>query len=314
MEDGVKKTLFAVVLSVGMMLIGCNVTQSGRQKNEIARWRQNIVALRAETDKELKTDKTSPMAGVARLQVKADEGHYLDIADKNVMVSPKESAQSWLEFHHYEEGWTWKSLQSEIMVSLDGKPYTKNAVEAELVFRMGRFTLQAYPSADTVTLLVFDAERPELKKFAHLLYFDPNPDLAVEARVERLKSPEQVTMLTSRNLEKTYYRYAVLHFEIDGKQCQLAAYKMNLKGPYDDTLFIPFRDATSGKETYGAGRFLELKEKKGATMLLDFNLAFNPLCNYSPAYNCPIPPAENTLSIQIRAGEKAYPHYAEDRH
>ncbi|HNR37719.1 MAG TPA: DUF1684 domain-containing protein, partial [Acidobacteriota bacterium] len=64
----------------------------------------------------------------------------------------------------------------------------------------------------------------------------------------------------------------------------------------------------TGAETYPAGRFLDLDEPAGETVVLDFNRAYNPLCNYSPAYNCPIPPAENRLPVAIRAGELTYPH------
>ena len=77
-----------------------------------------------------------------------------------------------------------------------------------------------------------------------------------------------------------------------------------------DELFVPFRDATSGHDTYGAGRYLEIAVERDATgtpaAIIDFNLAYNPYCAYSPYYNCPIPPAENTLPIAITAGERNY--------
>ena len=115
-------------------------------------------------------------------------------------------------------------------------------------------------------------------------------------------------MLTSRNLEKRFSRYARLSFSVDGTACTLMAFKSAADASADRTLFVPFTDATTGTETYPAGRFLDLDEPDGETMVLDFNRAYNPLCNYSPAYNCPIPPAENRLAVAIRAGELTYPH------
>ncbi len=116
-------------------------------------------------------------------------------------------------------------------------------------------------------------------------------------------------MLTSRNLEKRFIRYARLSFSVDGTACTLMANPNRPRTqPADRTLFVPFTDATTGTETYPAGRFLDLDEPDGETMVLDFNRAYNPLCNYSPAYNCPIPPAENRLAVAIRAGELTYPH------
>jgi uncharacterized protein (DUF1684 family) len=71
-------------------------------------------------------------------------------------------------------------------------------------------------------------------------------------------------------------------------------------------LFLPFRDTTSGKETYGAGRYLDL-HAHGDEVVVDFNYAYNPNCAYNPDWNCPLPPAENWLKVPIRAGEKAFP-------
>jgi len=71
-----------------------------------------------------------------------------------------------------------------------------------------------------------------------------------------------------------------------------------------ETLFVPFRDATSGPETYGAGRYLDLEPFEDGTYDLDFNLAYAPFCAYSPSYSCPLPPPENWLSAPISAGER----------
>ena len=100
----------------------------------------------------------------------------------------------------------------------------------------------------------------------------------------------------------------MIEFYIDGEQHELTAFKNALSGERSSTLFIPFRDGTTGLESYGAGRFLEIDEPAEENFVLDFNRAFNPMCNYSPAYNCPIPPQENHLPVPIRAGEKTYPH------
>ncbi|NOY22787.1 MAG: DUF1684 domain-containing protein [Acidobacteria bacterium] len=302
-----RKVVLMVGIAAVMLQMGCAGKSSGLKNDEIANWKQKLLEARTKTDIEFKNDIVSPMAGIARLNVDSGkiaflvpEENGLDVSDKNESAVMMVSGTG--------GNWTWKALKENVSGELDGKPVSESVIAGGMLLKLGRFTLQAYPTKSKLVLLVFDSMRPELHHFQHLKYFEPNPDLALNARVERLQKPDKVTMLTSRNLEKTYYRYAILHFEADGEPCQLTAYKMNLKGKYDNELFIPFRDATSGKESYGAGRFLELKETPGDIMRLDLNLAFNPLCNYSPAYNCPIPPAENTLSVPIRAGEMAYPH------
>ena len=78
-------------------------------------------------------------------------------------------------------------------------------------------------------------------------------------------------------------------------------------GPTRGTLFLAFADETSARETYGAGRYLDLKKIGGATEIeLDFNRAYNPYCAYAEGFSCPLPPPENILKIAIRAGEKTY--------
>jgi uncharacterized protein (DUF1684 family) len=96
---------------------------------------------------------------------------------------------------------------------------------------------------------------------------------------------------------------------IDGDTLQLTIYQnidlMNQQG-YEDYLFIPFNDLTNGMETYGGGRYLDVQQGEGDTLTLDFNKAYNPYCAYNPKYSCPIPPDENKLDVEIRAGEKNF--------
>ncbi|NOZ14074.1 MAG: DUF1684 domain-containing protein [Acidobacteria bacterium] len=308
-----KKGIFPALIAAGIFLLSCGGNGTALKQNEIAGWKQNLLKERAKTDNEFKHDPLSPMAGIARLNISAGKETFL-VPDETGIRRAGQKDGAALQVYGSKGNWTWRALSDTVSCKLNGKPCTGNRISDEMVFSLGRYTLQGYPEGDTLVLLVFDSKRPELLHFQHLRYFKPNPGLVVNAKVERIRKPDKITMLTSRNLVKSYYRYAILHFRVNGKDCRLTAYKMNLKGAYDDLLFIPFRDATSGKESYGAGRFLELKETPGDTMRLDFNLAFNPLCNYSPAYNCPVPPAENTLPVPIRAGEMAYPHEKKENH
>ena len=89
---------------------------------------------------------------------------------------------------------------------------------------------------------------------------------------------------------------------MEGVELQLVA--LQLVDSAGDGLFVPFRDATNGAETYDAGRYLDLAAQDDGTYDLDFNLAYAPLCAYSPAYSCPLPPRENWLNARITAGER----------
>jgi len=87
---------------------------------------------------------------------------------------------------------------------------------------------------------------------------------------------------------------------VEGEEASLTVYS-NEYG-----FFIPFVDSQAGKVTYGAGRYLDPELKEDGMLILDFNLAYNPYCAYNELYSCPIPPAENRLSVPIKAGEKNY--------
>ena len=114
-------------------------------------------------------------------------------------------------------------------------------------------------------------------------------------------------MPTSTERKAIYRRYGYLEFTFEDQLYRLTVYQnvaSKRKTTYEGDLFIPFRDATSSNETYGGGRYLDLKIPSSSNVIIDFNLAYNPYCAYSPRYSCPIPPEENTLPIPIRAGEK----------
>jgi len=137
--------------------------------------------------------------------------------------------------------------------------------------------------------------------FAGLVYFDENPQLVINGTVDRDVEPGEVRMATSAGEEQVYQRYGVVRFRVDGEAAQVVLYASD----DSDELFIPFRDATSGHETYGAGRYLEV-HAHGDDVTIDFNYAYNPNCAYDPAWSCPLPPAENWLKVPIRAGEKTF--------
>ncbi len=137
--------------------------------------------------------------------------------------------------------------------------------------------------------------------FSGLRYFDPDPALRFAVTIEPFAEQVLVEMETSAGQPATYERHGRVTFEVDGETQHLTVFR----NPQQPGWFLPFRDASSGGETYGAGRYVELEEE-GGVLTLDFNYAYNPFCAYSPQWVCPVPPAENTLTASIRAGEKSF--------
>lgn len=160
---------------------------------------------------------------------------------------------------------------------------------------------------DPKTSILSEAQRMKLKMLKGHPFFPYDADYSLEADFEVFENPEVLTMPTAAGTEKTFNIYAQLSFEIKGEKRQLFVYQnhQSMNNPlYADYLFLPFRDATSGKETYGGGRYLEMRipPEGSKTVSLDFNKAYQPYCAYTTGYFCPIPPAENTLDIPIKAG------------
>jgi uncharacterized protein (DUF1684 family) len=106
-------------------------------------------------------------------------------------------------------------------------------------------------------------------------------------------------------------RAGVFRFELAEHPQRLTAYRMTgADGEAGETLFVPFLDATSGTETYGAGRYLDLEPEDDGTWTLDFNIAYHPSCVYDSRFSCPLTPTENRLGVRIEAGERLADHHA----
>ncbi|MBR9922303.1 MAG: DUF1684 domain-containing protein [Bacteroidetes bacterium] len=145
-------------------------------------------------------------------------------------------------------------------------------------------------------------------KFESLDFFPIAYKYQVKARFVATPDAQPFEMPTTTDRLPEYKQYGELHFELDGTSLKLNVYK-NLEltdRKYRDYLFIPFRDQTSGVESYGGGRYLDLEIPKDDNWVIDFNRSYNPYCAYNDRYSCPIPPAENTLEVSIFAGVKAY--------
>ena len=153
-------------------------------------------------------------------------------------------------------------------------------------------------------------------RFKSLRYFDHDLAYRIQLRVEPADAGDPLEIDTGgEDGVITYRRAGRLRFRLGGEDCQLTVF--SLVG-YGGGLFLPFRDATSGNETYGGGRYLfdtvkntdglALELKAGSPEItIDFNFAYNPSCVYDARWACPLAPRENWLAIPVRAGEKMFP-------
>lgn len=144
----------------------------------------------------------------------------------------------------------------------------------------------------------------ERVSFSGLAYYGVNPALRFEGlRLQPYDgaAPVEFMISTSDDQQRPARRLGSLIFRIKDEPSSLVAYALR---PANGSLFVPFLDATSGTETYAAGRYLDLEPEEDGTYVLDFNVAYHPYCAYSPHFSCPLTPAENRLPDRIEAGER----------
>ena len=145
--------------------------------------------------------------------------------------------------------------------------------------------------------------------FKGLDFFPIDKAFTVEAKFTKSKNEKSFEMKTTTDRMPLYVKYGEVSFTINGENFKLNVYQ-NLeliKRPgFKKHLFLPFSDLTSGNETYGGGRYIDLEIPKGKTITIDFNQAYNPYCAYNPKYSCPIVPAENELLTNVNAGVKKF--------
>jgi len=136
-----------------------------------------------------------------------------------------------------------------------------------------------------------------------LAYFAPEPAWRIAAQWHPAATLMGVRVQTSTGEARDYVLAGHFAFNIDDTPCRLVGYATSADAL---SLFVPFKDATAGHETYGTGRYLdvEMPPADGGPVVLDFNAAYNPFCAYSEQWSCPLTPPENVLSVAIRAGEK----------
>jgi uncharacterized protein len=145
------------------------------------------------------------------------------------------------------------------------------------------------------------------ENFTALKYYPVDPKFKIIADLTPVEEKNVVVLATSDGKEERYIEYAYAEFDFNGLHNKLLILEMMEMGPFRGKLFLAFGDETSGGETYGAGRYIDVAKVQGSqTITLDFNNAYNPYCAYADKFSCPFPPADNLLKIAVQAGEKTY--------
>jgi len=156
---------------------------------------------------------------------------------------------------------------------------------------------------DRTGLRIKDSESPTRKNYLGMDYFDIDPGWRIEAKWEAYDPPREIEEPNVLGqVDKVIVPGAAV-FERDGKTFRVEPV---IETPGDTDLFLVFADRTSGKETYGAARFVYTEPPKDGKVIIDFNKSYNPPCAFTPYATCPLPTAQNRLNTRVTAGEKKY--------
>jgi uncharacterized protein (DUF1684 family) len=168
--------------------------------------------------------------------------------------------------------------------------------------KVGRFSLrlshQRFPA-----IIVFDPQSPRYKLYKGMRFFPPDLSYHIVAPLTPDPKPDTTIILSTRGNRRRAVRVGWFDFKVKGRHCRLEATRLLEPGVGEKGFSLFFTDATTGKETYSVGRYLEAEPRPDGLYVLDFNRCYNPACAYSDHYNCPIPPQKNRLKVAIRAGE-----------
>jgi uncharacterized protein (DUF1684 family) len=193
-------------------------------------------------------------------------------------------------------------------VTRDGRPVTELDLAPDTsgqptVLGCGALRFYVIERAGNLGVRVRDLDNPHRSGFRGLEYFPVSTDWVVNARFERYQPAHHIKIVNILGMELEMESPGAVVFTKDGREWRLDTV---LEEPGDQELFIMFADATSGHETYGAGRFLYIPIPAGATVPVDFNKAYNPPCALNEFATCPLPPWQNRLKLKVTAGERKY--------
>jgi uncharacterized protein (DUF1684 family) len=228
-------------------------------------------------------------------------------ASENPIVFPEDASPPVAGSFLYQDGRILLRADASAGITLDGGAIT----EFELaepgsgepqIFKLGRLQFYLIKRGERYAIRTKDPRSTMRTEFAGLEYFPIDPMAKITARLLPFEAAREVEIETVIGTAATYVLPGELEFELYGKSFRLAPL---ISDPSDTSLFLIFKDATSGTETYGAGRYL-YAELDGDTAVIDFNKAYNPPCAFTRFATCPLPPAQNRLDVRIEVGEKAY--------
>ena len=271
---------------------------------DVSSYRQSVEEWRQHYEADLKSDDGwLTVSGLFWLH--EGENHF-GSDPLNDIVLPTSTVPATAGYFEFHAGKTSVHVNPGVEITMNGKLVNSAELHPDSPtdrLRIGNLTLYLHASGVRYAIRLKDKNSKIPRDFTGLDWFPVDESYRVTARYVRYEIPKQVEIenVMGDFVKDSIAGYVV--FSLHG-----AEYRLDAEQDEPNTLSFVFRDLTSGKETYGAARFLDTEAPKNGAVVLDFNKAYNPPCAYNPYTTCPLPIPENRLRVEIRAGEKAYKH------
>lgn len=228
----------------------------------------------------------------------------------NEIILPKDKVNAYTGAFVLKDGVVTFETPLELGFTVEGKPVTHLELKSDAdrkptVLRLGSLSFQIIRRGDKFGVRVRDKDNPDRAKFTGIESYPTDLKWRIEARFEPYNPPKPMAIMSVLGMESDEISPGAVKFEVDGK-----AYRLDAILEKDEPrLFMIFADHTSGRETYGAGRYLFV-DPPDATgrVVIDFNKAYSPPCAFTNFATCPLPPEQNRLPVSIEAGEKYNAH------
>jgi uncharacterized protein (DUF1684 family) len=295
--------MFHTAVAVAALLLAADVS-TGPQADAAPAYRQQIESWRQHRVERL----TAPNGWLSLIGLDwlKDGKNTLGSAADNSIVLGRWPAH--LGTITLEHGHASIVLAPESGATIDGQKKTESPLLDDTgpkatVIAAGTVMFYVVKRGERWGLRIKDSESPTRKQFVGIDYFDIDPGWRIEAKWEAYDPPREIEEPNILGeIDKVIVPGAAV-FEHDGKTYRVEPV---IETPGDTELFLVFADRTSGKETYGAARFVYTEPPKDGKVILDFNKAYNPPCAFTPYATCPLPTQQNRLDTRVTAGEKKY--------
>lgn len=297
MRIKVKKSrvIFAIALLIAFAPVALSSDNDYRQKLE--KWR-------AEKEAELKSD--NGWLTVAGLFWLKEGVNRFGTDSRNEIVLPEGSAPGKAGEFEFHAGKTTLRIEKGVAATSNGNPVTTIELKSDEkqkpdIINIGSLSLHVIKRGERYGVRVKDKNNKQRREFTSLRWFDIKESYRVTATFVRYDKPKEIEIPNVLGDVNKMPSPGYVKFKLDGRE-----YRLDPIVEDKDKLFFIFSDSTSGKATYGAGRFLYADLPEGETVVLDFNMAVNPPCAFTEFATCPLPPRQNRLRIAIEAGELNY--------